>query len=76
MSECDLQNDHQYENRCQISITSCLWSPETDRVPACARNLRTSLYPRYSRLSVGYPGSLLELCLSGESLCMGFVKHM
>lgn len=49
---------------------------EPGRLPACVRKLRTSPYPRYSRLSVGYPGSLLELCLSGESLCMGFVKHM
>lgn len=52
------------------------WGPMTDEQWAPVRNLRTSPYARYSRLSVGYPGSLLELCLSGDSLCMGFVKHM
>lgn len=24
----------------------------------------------------GYPGSLLDICLSGDSSCMGFVAHM
>ena len=75
MSENCLRNNQQREQRCQVRIASCLWTPQTVCQPLCVIYARP-YSPRYSRFSVGHPGSLLELCLSGESLCMGFVKHM
>lgn len=59
----------------EVMLDHCFWY-QKGGLPARVRKLRTSPHPRYSRLSVGYPGSLLQLCLSGESLCIAFVEHM
>lgn len=67
----DLYDDFRYD-----SVGSTVLSvPGVHCLPVCVIYARPHI-PLHYRLSVGYPGSLLELCLCGESLCMGFVGHM